>query len=171
MTTALRLLIVFAANAFASPFTLQAQKFELNAPKNWSHVLPNDNNLLLQGPETRGQARPMVFVSYTQLKDVKFNPAGMQVRIGSYTEGRRRYIRAKGGHLLRVIPYTHKSEGAGNEIHSTGVDYKIGHETYFERTSFISCHGSVFHVKTIDFSDPKAKQSANSIGQTFKCAR
>ena len=101
---------------------------------------------------------------------VEFNLAGMQIRIDSYTEGRRKYVRSQGGKILKVIPYKKSVKISGAEFHSTGVDYQIGQETLYERTNFVSCKGAIFHIKTLDFENPDKSGSAQSIGKTFECA-
>ncbi len=164
-------LVIFPGSSPAASFTLHDLPFGLAVPKGWASVLPNENNLILQGSESAAHSRPVVFISNTLLKGIEFNSATMQVRIDSYTEGRRKYIRSKGGMLLGFTPYSEHRGKQGAEFHSTGVDYRIGREIYHERSSFISCHGSTFHLKTLDFGDPERSESANTLGRSFQCAR
>lgn len=172
MIKSLCLFLVLTASTsacFAADFVLHGQAFSLLNSKKWEKVLPNDNNLILQGPTTGTGGQPVVFVSNTDLKDVQFDSAGMQVRIDSYNEGRRKYINSKGGQLIGFVAYEKHAGPKKSEFHSTGVDYQIGHEIYHERSVFVSCNGSVFHVKTLDFQDPAKPDSANTLGKTFKC--
>jgi hypothetical protein len=167
----LALLSVVLPLRFAAGLAIHNEPFELSAPTNWANVLPNENSFILQGPGVAGRARDVIFVSFTGIKHLQFNPAGMQARIDSYTEGRRKYITAKGGRVLRYIPYSEHKGLNGAEFHSAGVDYQIGRDTYHERSSYVSCGGTVFQVKTLDFADPDRQDSADAIGRTFKCAR
>ena len=159
------------SNIYSAQYSLHKQKLELLEDSNWESVLPNRNNLIFQKTKKSQNPYPVLFVSSTQIEDVKFNTTGLQVRIDSYTEGRVKYINAKGGQLIRFIPYSKSVQSEGTEDHLAGVDYQIGDEIYHERTRFVSCYGSVLHVKSLDFSHPEKVGSAYLFGRTLKCLK
>jgi hypothetical protein len=148
------------------------QEFFLNTTRGWQEILPNEHNLLLQGPENADGAHPVVFVSFTGLKDVEFNPIALEAQEETYFAGRADFVREKGGTLVRKIPYLREAdEEDGLEAHGVGVDYLIDGTIHYERSYYVSCDGNVFLVKSLDVDMPEIPGSANDMARTFRCGR
>lgn len=164
-------IVLFASLVQGSEFIAHGHKFDFEIPKGWQRIAPNKNNFVIQGPANGGDSHPVLFISNTGLEGASFQSAPMQVTMDAYYEGRKKYIESKGGVLLRFEPYTISRSPASQEFHTVGVDYRLGTETYHEVSQYVSCGGSIFHIKTLDFAATGNSASAFSYSRGFKCAR
>jgi hypothetical protein len=162
-------IFLFVSTTLAAGFSVQNHPFSLRLPSGWQQVLPNEQNLVFQGPEAEG-TRPVLFVSHTGLQGVNFSGEVLERQIHSYYRGRSDYVASKGGTLLKFLPLRQASRGRNSPAFLTGVDYRVGRDVYHERSAYVSCGGSVFLVKTLDFREPASENSAAKAGESFRCA-
>ena len=148
-------------------YQVQGKPFSLSLPASWKNVSTTSVNFIAQGPEYDG-THSALFVSHTGLDRITFNAPRMEHDLPEYYAGRKEYIESKGGKLLKKILYEH-SQIKGQEIFYVGVDYRLGDEVYYERSQYISCRGSIFQVKSLDFETLGKPGSALQVGRTFAC--
>ena len=159
--------LVPQASFATTTLTVHHHSYQIRIPQNWVRLLPSEENIVLQGPGPNG-THAVVFVSHTGQTGVEFNQTALEADVGTYYEGRKTYIAQKNGKLIGLIPFWTDKKARAFSF-GTGVDYQIGDEIYHERTRFTSCKGSVFQIKSLDFSSPEKAGSAFQLGKSFVC--
>ena len=169
------LLCIFALSisttCWPKSFVIQSSKFSLDVPKEWKDTkdlfgMP----LTLSGP-MKGDARPIITVTPTEMKRVKFNQLDQNSIHADYRKEREEWLVKHKGEFISLTPYK-KEIKRGIESHSIGYSYVVNKIAFIEKTYYVICNEQLYHLKyLLKETQREAISETEKIVESFRCTK
>jgi len=158
------------ALASIQTFTLEKGTFNMDVPEDWQQA--NDLfgiPLTLLGPMKDG-SRPILSVTPTG-QTVNFDTAALKKTEKEYQNGRKEWVKSKGGNVISFEPYKTEKWSGITVAHVVGYRYKISEGEFNEHSFYVVCKDGLYHLKTVIRSDSEKEMNSllNKTVKSFKC--
>jgi hypothetical protein len=133
----------------------------IRAPEGWTNYsvaagLP----MLVAGPETAG-GRPIVMVTPMNARLARFNADELRATYDQYREGRRAYMRRRGGEVVAFQDFRTERWNADTEAQVVGYRYRLNGTEFVENSYYATCKGHVIHLKSVMLADHEREFAAD----------
>lgn len=141
--------LICSSSVWSKSFEIEGVKFSLEVKNDWVDTVGLfDIPLTLSGPMAN-EIRPIITVTPTEMKKVKFIEQKNNQANEDYQIERKKWLATHKGNAISFHPYQKVKWEGVEEAHILGYSYAINENVYDEKTYYVLCEGRLYHLKSL----------------------